>query len=95
VEPPQDDDRKRGHRGRPGRAAREGVPWHEALAGYEQSRNATALSDYRENLAAARLEPPPAAVMELRRQLRDDPIATRQFLLAREGIEQQLTTPAR
>ena len=63
--------------------------WPDALAGYEHSRNATTLADYRENLLAARLEPPPS-VMQLRRRLRHDPIATRQFFLAREGIAESM-----
>ena len=61
-------------------------PWPDALGGYERSRNAATLADYRENLVAARLEPPPPSVVQLRRRLRDDPVATRQFFLAREGI---------
>jgi 2-polyprenyl-6-methoxyphenol hydroxylase-like FAD-dependent oxidoreductase len=61
-------------------------PRPDALAGYEQSRNAATMADYRENLVAARLEPPPPSAVQLRRQLRDDPVATRQFFLAREGI---------
>ena len=67
--------------------------WPDALAAYERSRNATTLADYRENLVAARLEPPPS-VMQLRRQLRYDPVATREFFLAREGIaERELHAP--
>jgi flavin-dependent dehydrogenase len=63
--------------------------WPDALAGYERSRNAATLADYRENLAAARLEPPPPSLLQLRRRLRDDPAATRQFFLAREGIVEE------
>jgi flavin-dependent dehydrogenase len=71
-------------------AALSGVQrWPHALAGYEQSRNAATLADYRENLIAARLDPPPSSVMQLRRRLRDDPVATRQFFLAREGIAER------
>jgi flavin-dependent dehydrogenase len=61
-------------------------PWLDALGGYERSRNAATLADYRENMLAARLEPPPPSVVEQRRRLRDDPGATRQFFLAREGM---------
>jgi flavin-dependent dehydrogenase len=60
--------------------------WPAALAGYGQSRDAATLADYRDNLVAARLEPPPPHLLELRRRLRDDPAATRQFFLAREGL---------
>jgi flavin-dependent dehydrogenase len=62
--------------------------WPDALAGYELSRNAATVVDYRENLAAARLGPPPPAVMDLRARIRDDPAATRRFFLAREGLEE-------
>ena len=61
-------------------------PWPDALRAYEQSRNAATLADYRENLVAARLEPLPPSVVQQRRRLRDDPVATRQFFLAREGM---------
>lgn len=66
--------------------------WSDALAGYEQSRNAATLPDYHENLAAARLEAPPPSVMQLRQHLRGDPIATRRFFLAREGMDQSRAT---
>jgi len=57
-----------------------------ALAGYERRRNEAAKEDYWQNLSAARFEPPPPQVFQLRAALRDDPSAARQFFLAREHM---------
>ena len=61
-------------------------PLDEALAAFEQQRNAASHADYRDNLAAARLLPAPPKALALRAALRSQPEATRQFYLAREGL---------
>jgi flavin-dependent dehydrogenase len=66
-------------------------PEDEALADYERRRNKSTLPDFRQNLAEARLEPPPPEFLGLRAQLRGDAEATRRFYFEREG---RLTPPA-
>lgn len=58
----------------------------EALAAYEQRRNAATLPDYHRNLALARFEPKPEQQLRLRRALRDDQDATNRFYLAVQGM---------
>ena len=60
-------------------------PEDEALADYEQRRNESTLPDFRQNLAEARLEPPPPEYLALRASLRGDEEATRRSYLQREG----------
>jgi flavin-dependent dehydrogenase len=62
------------------------APLEVALATYERERNEATLPDYRQNLAAASLLAPPPEVLHLRAGLRDDPLATRDFFLARAGM---------
>jgi flavin-dependent dehydrogenase len=57
-----------------------------ALAGYERRRNEATLPDYRQNLHAARFEPPPAEVTQLRAALRGNQEATNRFIMANEGM---------
>ena len=63
-----------------------GTPEAEAFAGYERRRNEATLSEYRENLHLARLEPFPAEVLELRAAIRGDDERTRSFYFASEGL---------
>jgi flavin-dependent dehydrogenase len=58
----------------------------EGLAEYERRRNDATMTDYRANLYQAELNPPPRELLELRASLRGDREATRQFLLAGEGL---------
>jgi flavin-dependent dehydrogenase len=58
----------------------------DALADYERRRNEATIADYRSNLYQAELNPPPRELLEARASLRGDPEATRQFLLAGEGL---------
>jgi flavin-dependent dehydrogenase len=58
----------------------------DALQEYERLRNEACAADYRENLHLARFEPPPPELFQLRAALRDNPEATRQFFLARQGM---------
>jgi flavin-dependent dehydrogenase len=58
----------------------------ESLLEYEGKRNALAARDYQENLQAARFEPPPDHVYQLRAALRDQPEEARRFFLARQGM---------
>jgi 2-polyprenyl-6-methoxyphenol hydroxylase-like FAD-dependent oxidoreductase len=62
------------------------VPLELALQDYEQRRNEESAADYQENLTVAQLKPPPDEIYQLRAALRDDPEATRQFYLARQGM---------
>jgi 2-polyprenyl-6-methoxyphenol hydroxylase-like FAD-dependent oxidoreductase len=61
-------------------------PLHEALAAYEARRNAVSDADYQENLAMARLQPPPPNVLALRAALRGNPEQTTRFWMARTGL---------
>jgi flavin-dependent dehydrogenase len=62
------------------------APEAEAFAAYERRRNEATLSEYRENLHLARLEPFPAEVLELRAAIRGDEERTRAFYVASEGL---------
>ena len=62
------------------------VPEEDALARYEAQRNEATLPEYRQNIAQARLAPPPAEFLELRASIRGDDEATRRFYLAAEGL---------
>lgn len=62
------------------------VPLDVALADYERRRNGETLPDYRRNLQAARFEPLPADVADLRRAVRGDQEATNRFLMTIEGM---------
>lgn len=61
-------------------------PLDAALADYERQRNEATLPEYRQNLELARLQPPPAGMMQLRAALRGDQGATDRFFMAREGM---------
>ncbi len=61
-------------------------PLEEALGAYERRRNEATLDEYQQNLQLARLQPPPAEVMQLRAALRGDQETTNQFFRAREGM---------
>jgi len=61
-------------------------PIDEALHDYEQRRNELSMAEYRENLHLARFQPLPDETYRLRAALREDPHATRQFFLARQGM---------
>jgi 2-polyprenyl-6-methoxyphenol hydroxylase-like FAD-dependent oxidoreductase len=58
----------------------------EALQEYERRRNEDSTADYEENLSVAQLQPVPDEMYHLRAALRDDPDATRQFFMARQGM---------
>src|SRR6185503_15475749 len=62
------------------------VPMAEALREYEVRRNARSLTEYRENVRAARFLPFPAEVLQLRRALRGQPAATTRWIKARYGM---------
>jgi len=70
-------------------AARDGLSGRDtieaALGRFDRQRLAATMPDYHENIASARMEPPPD-LLALRARLRDDPAAVRQFYLAREGM---------
>jgi flavin-dependent dehydrogenase len=57
-----------------------------ALADYARDRDAATMDDYRENLLAAQLGPLPDEMMRTRARLQYDPLATRHFYLARQGL---------
>ena len=61
-------------------------PAGEALAGYEQARNAATLPDYHLNLSMARFEPMPEQQRHLRAALRGDQDATNHFFRAIQGL---------
>ncbi|MDX6691549.1 MAG: hypothetical protein QOG15_3006 [Solirubrobacteraceae bacterium] len=61
-------------------------PPDEAFASYERARNEATLPDYHVNLAMAQLGALPDPHLRLRAALRSDPVATRQFFLATEGM---------
>ena len=61
-------------------------PMGDALQDYEQRRNEASMAEYRENLHLARFQPVPEEIYRLRAALRDDPDATKQFFLARQGM---------
>jgi flavin-dependent dehydrogenase len=61
-------------------------PWDEALAGYEQQRNAASAGEYQENLRAARFEPLPAEIMRIRQAVRSDPAQATRLSMARFGM---------
>jgi flavin-dependent dehydrogenase len=58
-------------------------PFEEALAAYEQRRNAATDADYAENLALARFGPTPREVLMVRAALRDNPAESTRFMKAR------------
>jgi flavin-dependent dehydrogenase len=60
-------------------------PIEEALATYEVKRNEAVMPDYTENINLARFGPPAPEVLKLRLAIRDDPVETRRFFLARQG----------
>lgn len=62
------------------------APLAVALADYERRRNEATLPDYQQNLQAARFDPLPAELIQLRAAVRSDQEATNQFLMALEGI---------
>ena len=62
------------------------APLMTALADYERRRNEATLPDYRQNLQAARFDPLPAELLQLRAAVRGDRAATNQFLMALEGM---------
>jgi flavin-dependent dehydrogenase len=62
------------------------APLAAALADYERRRNEATLPDYRQNLLAARFDPLPAELLQLRAAVRGDQNATSQFLMALEGM---------
>ncbi len=57
-----------------------------ALERYEQQRDAATLPDFQENIAMARGDALPGQVRALRAALRHDPVESRNFYLAREGL---------
>jgi flavin-dependent dehydrogenase len=57
-----------------------------ALAQYERRRNDAMRDDYWQNLAGARFEKPPDAVLRIRAAVRGNPDATRQWFLACERM---------
>jgi flavin-dependent dehydrogenase len=61
-------------------------PIGDALHDYEQRRNDASIADFRENLRMAQFQPVPEETYRLRAALREDPEATRQFFLARQGM---------
>ena len=61
-------------------------PPAEAMEDYERRRNDASAADYRENLHLARFLPVPEETYRLRAAIRDDPDATKQFFLARQGM---------
>ena len=63
-----------------------GRPIGDALHDYEQRRNDASIADFRENLRMAQFQPVPEETYRLRAALREDPEATRQFFLARQGM---------
>jgi flavin-dependent dehydrogenase len=58
----------------------------DALQDYERLRNDASAPDFRENLRMARFQPVPEETYQLRAALRDNPQATNQFFLARQGM---------
>jgi 2-polyprenyl-6-methoxyphenol hydroxylase-like FAD-dependent oxidoreductase len=67
-----------------GLSGRRALP--EALAGYEQGRNAASMKDYHENLFMAQFNPVPADALALREAIRGNQEATNKFFLARQGM---------
>ncbi|MGH2618044.1 MAG: NAD(P)/FAD-dependent oxidoreductase, partial [Thermomicrobiales bacterium] len=61
-------------------------PLDAALANYERRRNDATMPDYRQNLSAARFEPIPTELAQVRAAVRGDQDATSQFLMAIEGM---------
>jgi hypothetical protein len=61
-------------------------PLADALSDYERLRNEASTEEFHENLHLARFQPLPADTYRLRAALRHDPVATRQFFLARQGM---------
>jgi len=61
-------------------------PLGDALQDYEQRRNDASMAEYRENLHLARFQPVPEETYRLRAALREDPDATKQFFMARQGM---------
>ena len=66
-----------------------------ALAEYARARDQATLTDFERNMRAARMNPPPAEILQLRQRLRDDPRATREFYLRVEGLIRQPTEALR
>ncbi len=62
------------------------APMTTALDAYARDRDAASIADYRANLEAAKLDPPTPEILRIRADLRQDPLATREFYLARQGL---------
>jgi flavin-dependent dehydrogenase len=60
-------------------------PLDAALVAYWRERDAATLGDYRRNLNAAMLAPPPAEELRMRADVRGDDSATRQYFWARQA----------
>jgi len=61
-------------------------PLHEALGDYERQRNEASGRDYQMNIEMARFTPPSPDEIALQHGLARDPVAARQFFLARERL---------
>lgn len=61
-------------------------PLDDALADYERQRNAASGDEYRQNLRAARFEPPPPEIFRIREAVRRDPEQATRLSMARGGM---------
>jgi 2-polyprenyl-6-methoxyphenol hydroxylase-like FAD-dependent oxidoreductase len=67
-----------------GLSGRRGLP--DALAAYEQQRNAASMHLYQENLSLAQFKPIPPDLLAIRAAIRGDQEETNRFYLARQGM---------
>jgi flavin-dependent dehydrogenase len=58
----------------------------DALAGYEQQRNAASMQLYQENLSLAQFKPIPQDLLAIRAAIRGDQEETNRFYMARQGM---------
>jgi flavin-dependent dehydrogenase len=64
----------------------DGLPFDEALSGYERQRNEATMMHYKQNLHLASFQPMPEDLVRIRAAIRGNPDATRQFYMAVGGM---------
>jgi flavin-dependent dehydrogenase len=74
-----------------GLSGRQRLP--DALAGYEQQRNAASMELYHQNAYQAQFRPPPEELLAVRAALRENQEETNKFFLAQEGTTSGFFNP--
>ena len=64
------------------------LPLEAALAGYHRRRDRSTLPDYLLNAQLARTMAAPEQLLRIRAEVREDPVASRRFLLKNQGVQE-------